>query len=100
MISKNLTFQKTISLFLVISILMPSLVFFSFPKKGQAQWVVSDPITEVNTGITAGSTTTLTVKTIALEILKQMLMAVVRALLNRMTQSTIIWKTPILSLKI
>ena len=89
---------KLISFLIVISILAPA-ILFSAPKKAEA-WIpdflnaVLKSIGNISEGTTAVGTTTntsLTVKSFAMEIIRQMVMAVEKKLLQEMTKSTINW---------
>ena len=92
---------KFISALLIISIMLPSVAFFSKPKQVEAQWLVTDlPHTIVNTisgifhGTTSGSTvanTALHVKDFAIMLAKQILMRLAKVILARITQATINW---------
>jgi len=96
---KNNTSQKIISALLIISIIAPS-VLFSMPKRIQAQGLPTQeqgPLSYLRTiltgtGTTAGVTNTaISVKNVAKEILRQILMTVARKLLQDMTKSTVNW---------
>ncbi len=99
MIAKNKT-VKFISAILIISIILPS-VLFSMPKKVQAALPVVDiPHTAVNwvsqtfNSITSGATVTSATKDtkeFAQFLLRQILMHIAKAALVRITQATINW---------
>lgn len=84
---------KLISLFIIIAILMPA-VFFSAPKKAEATLPTVDWSNIFQSIITASSTTvssTTGVKTLIIEVLKQILMAMARKMLDQITQNTVNW---------
>jgi len=83
--------KKTITLVLVLTFSLSP--FFAIPAK--AQWVVSDPVTEVNTGITAASTitsaaanTTAIIKDTGLDSIAWM---VANLIIQRIAASTVNW---------
>ena len=91
---------KFISALLIISIILPA-VLFSAPKKTSAQLIVADPanisvstFNKVFSGITSGSTVIQTgqiLKDALIELGKQLLKIAAKRLLAQMTQSTIDW---------
>ncbi len=90
---------KIISALLVISIIAPS-VLFSMPKQIQAQGIATmeqGPLSYLRTILIGTSTTAnvtntaVTVKNVAKEILRQILMTITRRLLQQMTKSTVNW---------
>ncbi|TSC77985.1 MAG: hypothetical protein G01um101424_119 [Parcubacteria group bacterium Gr01-1014_24] len=97
MTAKNITI-KFISVLLIISIIMPA-VLFSRPQKADAQFSgwVSDffaPFTAGSTGVSAGVNTTETafsIKNFAKDIAQQVLMAIARRSLQEITKSTVNW---------
>ncbi len=97
---KNKTIQKFISSIIVISMFVPAIFLLSAPQKAQAIPVFDIPHTAISainsafSGTTAVNTTTSTVisvKNVAQEIAKQILMTVARRLLKEMTKSTVNW---------
>ena len=96
--AKNKTI-KFISIFLLIAILVPA-VLFSRPEQAEAFWW-SSWVSDVETGATAITTgtsavanttsTVIAVKNVAKEIGKQILMHIASKLLQDMTKSTINW---------
>ncbi len=99
MVVKNKT-VKLISTFLIISVLMPT-VLFSKPKEVSAQLVSVDPPVAFITGITAVSQATATganltetgisIKKVALEVLRRIAMTIAKRAVQQMTKSTINW---------
>jgi len=98
---------KSISAFLIISMILPA-VFFSVPQKTQAQLTVTDPghtavsaknsvgnwLSKAFNAITSKSTAlsaALDAKNWAASILRQVLMHVAKAILAKMTLATINW---------
>ena len=91
---------KFISALLIISIILPA-VLFSAPKKTSAQLIVADPanisvstFNKVFSGITSGSTVIQTgqiLKDALIELGKQLLKIAAKRLFAQMTQSTIDW---------
>jgi len=57
------TIQKIISSLIIIATLMPAVLLLCFSKKADAQWVVSDPVVEVNTGLIAADTFDIAINT-------------------------------------
>lgn len=110
---KNKTFQKLISILLIISVITPSIFFISIPRKANAFLGIGDItidsvpniVKNIGTGIyEAGKwtldklgvgaevqNTTLSVKTWYQELLKQVLMAIARRALQEITKSTVNW---------
>lgn len=105
MILKNIKIQKLISSLLIVAIFIPSLIFFVKPKQAEAVADViggpSNIISSVLKGIgnaligsgnvSQATTATTAVKTWYGEILKQVLMAVARKVLQEITKSTVTW---------
>ncbi len=95
MISIQKKFKKIISSVLIVSVILPSFLFLSMPKKSEAAgWPVIDIITNINTGIGSASTTVntgISIKNVAKEIFRQFLMLTARRLLAKLTQNTINW---------
>lgn len=97
MLEKN---KKLISVILIILIIAP-VVLFSKPKKAEALGPVMDFLTEIFTGGTMGTSATgaganvtntaLSLKNVAKEILRQLIMTAEKKLLQQMTKSTINW---------
>lgn len=100
MITNNRTSQKFISLLILISILVPNVLFLK-PVKVSAQVATFDVPTEIETGVTAVSSGTTAIATVTdtayeiqkalKEILRQALMTVARRLLQEMTKKTVTW---------
>lgn len=95
---KNKT-VKFISFLLIISIIIPT-VLFSKPQKTEAAWwstLATDVSSAISAGfdaITSGSTVTdtaISIKNVAIEVGKQVLMNVAKRALQEMTKSTINW---------
>src|SRR3989344_8600051 len=93
--------EKIISSILILSILLPS-VLFSLPKKAEAvvlpvtdiPHTIQGTMSQIWGGITSSSTTVQTgavLKDLAITIGKQLLMTAAKALLAKMTQATINW---------
>ncbi len=76
----------------VSCLLILAILFTSFgpimPSKVQAQWIVSDPITEVNTGITAAGQITANTKEYGLDAIA---FIIANAIIQRMAASTVKW---------
>lgn len=103
MTAKNKTI-KFVSTLLIISILLPT-VLFSFPKKGDAIWGVADisfdaPVLAQGTTTASATTASATsnasvlsikIKEFAIEMGKQLLKVAAKRLLAQMTQATINW---------
>lgn len=104
MLIRNKKTQKIISFLLIISILAPT-VLFSKPKQTSAVFGVSDIVFDIpqtilksignafqgTTSVATVTDTALSVKDWAMEIVKQLLMAVARRALQEVTKSTINW---------
>ena len=91
---KNTTFQKVISCLLVVCVLSPAFVVFALPKKAQAVLPVVDAGNVVQSTITAANQVkdgVKTVKDIIKAILIELLKAIARKLIDKMTQATINW---------
>jgi len=98
---KNTTFQKAISCLLIVCVLSPAFVVFALPKKAQAILPVIDAATQIQLGIANGLLGTVagnqikdgvkTVKDIIKAILIELLKAIARKLIDKMTQATINW---------
>ena len=99
--TKNKT-TKLISALLIITIFLPSLVFLTKPNEVKATVPVIEVagagvwswITSLFSGTTSTSTVTdtgLHIKDFAKEVARQVLMAVARAFLQKMTQSIVTW---------
>src|SRR3989344_7148351 len=96
---KNKKIQKLISSLMVIAMLSPSLFVFFAPKRAEAQF--TDPVNSIWQAIqtafgfvekTAVVTDTgISVKNVAKEIAKQLLMVVAKRALAQMTKSTVNW---------
>jgi hypothetical protein len=91
---KNATFQKVISCLLVVCILSPAFVVFALPKKAQAIIPVADVANLAQLTIIAGNQIkdgVKTVKDIIKAILIELLKAIARKLIDKMTQATVNW---------
>ena len=99
MIFKEKKIQKLISALMIVAMFAPSLVFFSSPKKAEAQFVdplnaVWQPFRAVFDFINTASTVTdtvLSLKELAREIGRLFLQRLARKFLAEMTTSTINW---------
>ena len=93
---------KFISTFLLVLIIAPTFLF-SQPKHAQAYVVAAVPVNETGfmgilrniflgtTGVSTATNTAISVKNVAIEIARQVIMTVERALLQKMTQATVNW---------
>ncbi len=98
MLAKNNKITKLISSLLIVAIIVPT-VLFSTPKQTQAAWPVFDLgpngfIRTVLLGTNTASTvtsTSISIKNVAQEVLKQIVMTVAKRFLQKMTTSTINW---------
>ncbi len=96
---KNLTIQKFLSGLMVLAILAPSFLGLLTPKKAEAQFTdfVNAALTTIGNaflGTNAGSSATsvaISLKNVAKEIARQMLMVVAKRALAEMTKSTVNW---------
>ena len=100
MLAKNQT-TKFISTLLIIAILVPTFLF-SKPKQAKGQGIpVGDTTVEVASGLTAGATatsagantldTSISIKKVATDILKEIAKGVARRVLADLTKSTVNW---------
>lgn len=92
---------KFISALLIIAIIAPA-ILFSTPERARAQ-VPPVPVTEAgphgwiskfflgSTSASNATNTAISVKNVALEVLRQSIMVIVRGLLQKMTQATVKW---------
>jgi len=96
---KNKTTQRFITLFILISVLVPT-ILLSKPQKTEAFWFATIA-TDINTAITATNTaagaatevvsTGVLIKNVLKEVLKQIGMSMARKALQQITKSTINW---------
>ena len=102
MIFKNSKIQKTIVGLIIFSMLLPSFTILTIPKKTTAQAaVVNDPPhtavsiwDKIVNAITASQTTTdtaISIKNVAKEVGRQLLMVIARRALQALTRSTVNW---------
>ncbi|KKT00440.1 MAG: hypothetical protein UV76_C0010G0015 [Candidatus Nomurabacteria bacterium GW2011_GWA2_43_15] len=81
---KNKNIQKLISCLVIIGMMAPAIFLFSAPKKTDAFLGFGDIVFDVPTEIS-------TTKEVIYTILEQVLMAIARKVLEKMTQSTVNW---------
>src|SRR3989338_6345612 len=92
--TKNYIIKKFLPLLIIVSIFAPIFIFFSIPKQASAQWITTDPVTGVNTGIGATQqtvATVLSIKEVAKKVVQQVLMNLAKRFLQKMTTSMTNW---------
>lgn len=88
---KKHSVQKLISGLIVVSVIMPSLVVWSTPKKARALFGAGDIVFDIPAETSVYADLGISIKNAAIEIGKQLLMSVARKALQEITKSTVNW---------